>query len=218
MRRTGLVDPAYAYALHKNNFHPRPQGRTLDKKYLKTRQTAWNSAVDEYIELGIDKRPRSVIERGAKVGLSLGALYRVCENPECGKVEGDGHTTLRVCSKCKISVFCSTACQAKMWPQHKEECGSPHHREQLLLSQHNLFEGARPVVAAKFNELFAKMDRSRKDFPGARILRQCIAHFENNERLSPDLLDIADRFRDALLELRNETIHLSDLSHMPRAT
>lgn len=80
----------------------RPQGRTLDKRYLKKRQAAWNALIDEYIAHEGDPRPRDEIERAAKVGSSLGALYRICENPFCEKPEGKDNKTLRTCSKCKM--------------------------------------------------------------------------------------------------------------------
>lgn len=61
----------------------------------------WNRTIDEYISLGLDKRPKSEIERAAKIGRSHGALYRKCEGANCEKQEGQD-VKLVCCSKCKI--------------------------------------------------------------------------------------------------------------------
>ena len=74
----------------------------MDKRRMKAQQAAWNLAVDEYIDQGIDKRPRIDIERAAKIGPSHGALHLRCEHEECGKMQGRDVPTLRACSKCKI--------------------------------------------------------------------------------------------------------------------
>ena len=80
----------------------RPQGRKGDKRGLKARQIEWNKHIDDYIASGVDPRPAAEIERGAKVGLSLGALYTRCENERCGKLQGRDVDTMRVCSGCKM--------------------------------------------------------------------------------------------------------------------
>jgi len=131
----GLMDPAYAFAVKETQFFPRPQGRTFDKEACITAQTKWNHAIDTYISLGSDKRPRAEIERATKIGRSNGALYRTCEGVNCSKLEGKDIDKLVCCSKCKIAVYCGQACQASMWQSHKLECKKTDLREQALPTQ-----------------------------------------------------------------------------------
>ena len=65
-------------------------------------QTTWNKAIDEYISLGKDTRPKDIIERAAKIGGSNGPLYRMCEGVGCTNTEGCGEVKIRLCSGCKI--------------------------------------------------------------------------------------------------------------------
>lgn len=69
---------------------------------MKKEQDIWNAFVDQYIELGIDERPRIEIERAAKIGLAHGPLHRRCDNPLCAKMAGRDGVTLRECARCKI--------------------------------------------------------------------------------------------------------------------
>ncbi|KAI1646304.1 hypothetical protein F4815DRAFT_472792 [Daldinia loculata] len=39
----------------------------------------------------------------------------------CGKAEG-GDIAIKRCGRCKASFYCSTSCQQKDWPLHKDEC------------------------------------------------------------------------------------------------
>ena len=57
----------------------------------------WNEAVDKYIEVSGDPRPRLHIERAAKVGPHGGPLYRHCEAEDCERVEGRDVETLKCC-------------------------------------------------------------------------------------------------------------------------
>jgi hypothetical protein len=78
----------------------------LTKVACRELQKRWNDAVDKYIGLGVDKRPKDIIERAAKIGITNGALYRRCEGTQCDKLEGFNIDKLDVCAKCKIvSVF-----------------------------------------------------------------------------------------------------------------
>lgn len=69
---------------------------------LDAAQQTWNKHIDDYISQGNDLRPRSEIERAAKIGSGNGALIRICEAPSCGKVEKHDVETLLKCSKCKM--------------------------------------------------------------------------------------------------------------------
>lgn len=62
----------------------------------------WNAAVDKYINSGVDPRPRSSIEAAAKIGISLGAMYRKCQADGCDKVEGRDIEKMSTCSRCKV--------------------------------------------------------------------------------------------------------------------
>lgn len=91
----------------------RPQGRTLDKETCVEVQTRWNHAIDEYISHGTDKRQKIEIERAAKIGRSLGALYKKCEGVNCERQEGKDIDKLVCCSKCKIvSALHKKSCSA----------------------------------------------------------------------------------------------------------
>lgn len=67
----------------------------------------WNAAIDEYINSGVDSRPKAEIERQAKVGTWGGAFVRQCESEVCENLETDpGVAKMMQCSGCKI-VSCS---------------------------------------------------------------------------------------------------------------
>ncbi|KAJ7116317.1 hypothetical protein C8R44DRAFT_627700, partial [Mycena epipterygia] len=131
----GLIDPAFAYALSRVDFAPRPQSRMCSRYLSESRQKRWNALIDEYIATKGDRRSKHMIERAAKIGTWNGALIRMCEGPDCGKFEGAEVETLKLCSKCKISVYCSSSCQKSAWKTHKTECGKDGQHEQSLPSQ-----------------------------------------------------------------------------------
>jgi hypothetical protein len=131
----GLMDPAFAYALKQLEFTPKPQGLKLSKRDCREYMEEWNPVIDEYISSGRDQRPRDEIERAAKIGLSNGALYRRCEGANCDKVEGKNLQKSLCCSRCKMSIYCSTTCQKSAWKSHKSVCGSDTQHEQSLPSQ-----------------------------------------------------------------------------------
>ncbi len=58
--------------------------------------------MNQYIETAGDSRGKLDIEREAKLGLSLGAFYRVCENNGCGIMEGGSIPAHKLCGGCKI--------------------------------------------------------------------------------------------------------------------
>ena len=69
----------------------------------KSYQLTWNAAIDEYINSGVDPRPKAEIERQAKVGTWGGAFIRQCESEECTKLETDpGIVKMMQCSRCQI--------------------------------------------------------------------------------------------------------------------
>ncbi|KAJ7134738.1 hypothetical protein C8R44DRAFT_730094 [Mycena epipterygia] len=95
----------------------------------------WNTVVDKYIASGEDSRPRSEIEEAAKIGVSLGALHRVCEADGCDKVEARGIEKASTCTPCKMTFYCGLACQKAHWRTHKQICGSVEQTERSLPSQ-----------------------------------------------------------------------------------
>jgi len=69
----------------------------------KSYQLTWNAAIDEYINSGVDPRPKAEIERQAKVGTWGGAFIRQCESEECENLETDPRVAkMMQCSGCKI--------------------------------------------------------------------------------------------------------------------
>jgi len=142
----GLMDPAFAYGLKQLDFTPRPQGLKLSKRDCRGYMQEWNAVIDEYISSGRDQRPRGEIERAAKIGLSNGALYRRCEGANCDKVEGKNLQKSLCCSQCKMSIYCSTACQKSAWRSHKSVCGSDTQHEQSLPSQEAIVTHAVPKL------------------------------------------------------------------------
>ncbi|EPQ56120.1 hypothetical protein GLOTRDRAFT_128077 [Gloeophyllum trabeum ATCC 11539] len=134
----GLVDPAIVHAILRHTGLPMPNGRSFSKEEGENTSKEWNSYVDHYIAQGTDPREPIEIERAAKIGVSCGALYRTCQGANCQKLEGRDVTKLLLCSKCKMSVYCSRNCQASDWKTHKLICSQtgPHGQpEQMLPSQ-----------------------------------------------------------------------------------
>jgi hypothetical protein len=123
MVRLNKVDPAFAFGMtnlrfplyvppKKEKSHSfqietsicRPANREAAIKHIrKAYQLNWNTAIDEYIDSGVDPRPKAEIERQAKIGTWGGAFIRECENQRCVKLETDsGVDKMMQCSGCKI--------------------------------------------------------------------------------------------------------------------
>ncbi|KAJ7675701.1 hypothetical protein DFH06DRAFT_977096 [Mycena polygramma] len=130
-----MADPAFRFAYFDTKYFPTPQGRTSSKHWCRQKQKEWNAAVDKYIESGVDPRPRSEIEWAAKIGISLGAMYRGCDAAGCNKIEGRDIQKLLTCARCKVTFYCSPTCQKIHWKAHKPVCGSVDETEQPLPSQ-----------------------------------------------------------------------------------
>ncbi|KAJ7671670.1 hypothetical protein DFH06DRAFT_122022 [Mycena polygramma] len=139
----GVVDPAFAYTLSRVDFLPRPESRKCSRFLAQSRQERWNAVVDEYINTQKDGRSRHSIERAAKIGPWNGALLRACEGPNCNRVEGANFDILKLCGKCKMSVYCDSSCQTRAWKTHKAKCGQNGQREQSLPSQDVLLQRVR---------------------------------------------------------------------------
>ncbi|KAK7063879.1 hypothetical protein R3P38DRAFT_15964 [Favolaschia claudopus] len=133
--RNKITDPAFTFAYFETKCYPWPQGRATSKFECRQKQKEWNVAVDKYIASGSDPRQRFEIERAAKVGVSLGAMIRVCEAKGCDKIEGRDIEKIATCGRCKISFYCGQACQKAAWPEHKKMCGNPQQIERPLPSQ-----------------------------------------------------------------------------------
>ncbi|KAJ7695939.1 hypothetical protein B0H17DRAFT_1131132 [Mycena rosella] len=130
-----IADPAFTFAYFETKYFPSPQGRSSSKHWCRQKQKEWNAAVDKYIESGVDSRPRSEIEEAAKIGISLGAMYRACEADGCDKVEGRDIEKMLTCARCKMTFYCGAACQKAHWRTHKPVCGSVEQTERPLPSQ-----------------------------------------------------------------------------------
>ncbi|KAF7337584.1 hypothetical protein MSAN_02231700 [Mycena sanguinolenta] len=130
-----ITDPAFRFAYSETKFFPFPQGRSSSKHYCRQKQKEWNFAVDKYIAGGTDSRPRLEIETAAKIGISLGAMYRACEADGCDKVEGRELEKVSTCSRCKMTFYCGPICQKAHWPTHKSICGTAEQTERPLPSQ-----------------------------------------------------------------------------------
>ncbi|KAJ7775206.1 hypothetical protein B0H16DRAFT_1880326, partial [Mycena metata] len=123
-RETTVADPAFNFAYLETKFLPTPKGRNYNKQWCDRLRTVWNTAVDKYIATNVDSRPRLEIEVAAKVGDSLGAMYRACEAEGCDKVEGLNIGKVLTCSRCQMAFYCGPACQKSHWRTHKKVCGS----------------------------------------------------------------------------------------------
>ncbi|KAJ7677357.1 hypothetical protein B0H17DRAFT_1079511 [Mycena rosella] len=154
----GLIDPAFAYAQSRVDFAPKPQARKISRHTAEHCQKRWNAWVDEYIDTQRDPRSRKEIERAAKIGTWNGALIRICEGPDCRKVEGTDVERLKSCSKCKMSVYCGSDCQKRAWKAHKTKCGKEEQCEQSLPSQDAVHQHLNRMVVEvgkKYQELLA---------------------------------------------------------------
>ncbi|KAJ7078085.1 hypothetical protein C8R44DRAFT_825635 [Mycena epipterygia] len=132
----GMIDLAFASAVEKIGYPPRPgllemTTRTEGKSFVEK----WNQAVDDYIESGVDRRPRKSIENAAMLGMAGGPLYRKCEADGCPNVEGRDSVKLLVCSGCVTAVYCNKGCQKSAWKSHKPACLSGTVKVQVLPSQ-----------------------------------------------------------------------------------
>ncbi|TDL24167.1 hypothetical protein BD410DRAFT_896884 [Rickenella mellea] len=155
--RKKLVDRAFAYAMIKTEWHIRPLGRKLPKSYAMFHARSYNECVDDYIANGRDNRKTLDIEIAAKLGPSCGALYRICEADGCSKQEGRNVSKLKMCQKCKMTVYCSIQCQKDHWKDHKPICGAPSQTEQPLPSQRVLHESISAGVVKIVSDLIQRL-------------------------------------------------------------
>ncbi|TDL24195.1 hypothetical protein BD410DRAFT_786286 [Rickenella mellea] len=130
-----IVDPAFAWAVKRSRWIPRPLGPIRSKPHMAAHAEKFNGYVDEYIRKGIDSRPKPVIERAAKIHPSGGALYKVCEGPGCKMQEDGGSISFKRCGKCRLAFYCGVDCQRAHWKGHKITCCSPSQTERALPSQ-----------------------------------------------------------------------------------
>ncbi|KAJ7442659.1 hypothetical protein FB451DRAFT_1190512 [Mycena latifolia] len=150
-----IADPAFSFAYFETEFSPSPQGRSSSKYWCCQKQKEWNAAVDKYIAGGTDSRPRSEIEEAAKIGMSLGAMYRACEADGCDKVEGRDIEKVSTCARCRMMLH---------WRTHKQLCGSPEQTERPLPSQMALSD-----FVCKFSPALMKYRMSDKAFDGFKF-------------------------------------------------
>ncbi|KAJ7442658.1 hypothetical protein FB451DRAFT_1105628 [Mycena latifolia] len=139
--RNKTADPAFSFAYFQTEFLPWPQGRSISSKYdCRQKQNTWNAAVDKYIASGEDSRPRFEIEVAAKIGTSLGPLFRACEAEGCNKLEGRDIEKVSTCARCKMTFYCGPTCQKLHWSTHKQICGTAAQTERPLPSQLALYD------------------------------------------------------------------------------
>ena len=73
--------------------------------------------------LDFTREKPSITRLGPGVEFIANALYNVCGNRECGKVE-TSHRLFKKCAKCKQECYCSRECQVAHWKQHRRQCGT----------------------------------------------------------------------------------------------
>ncbi|EPQ56132.1 hypothetical protein GLOTRDRAFT_128089 [Gloeophyllum trabeum ATCC 11539] len=149
----GVMDPAFAYALFHADFIPMPGGGFPNNEMGAQMSQDWNNLVDDYMAAGYDPRPRIKIERAAKIGIFCGPFYRECEGVGCSKLEGREVQVLRICSACKLAVYCGTGCQRSAWPAHKTVCGKEGQEVQMLSSQKMVQEFVLPALAGRMSKM-----------------------------------------------------------------
>ncbi|TDL24168.1 hypothetical protein BD410DRAFT_896885 [Rickenella mellea] len=155
--RMKLVDPAFAFAMTRVQWNIRPLGRRLPKSFGEFCARSYNEYVDEYIATRRDGRGKLNIEIAAKLGPSCGALSRVCEVDDCSKQEGRNVAKLKMCQKCKMTVYCGVQCQKAHWKVHKSICGTPLQTEQPLPSQRVLHESMATAVVEIVSDLIQRL-------------------------------------------------------------
>jgi len=110
--------PAFVYAAEHSGFSAQPWRKdnraTLSREEMETRQKTWNALVDQYIAVNqstLDVTEACEVERAAKIFWTGGPLYNRCGHQSCGKMERQP-STFMLCSKCRQTRFCSSACFA----------------------------------------------------------------------------------------------------------
>lgn len=61
-----------------------------------------------------------------------------CGNPKCTTTSSPSPSTLQKCGRCKKEAYCSRACQAAAWPQHKRACVRPNYIIKFQLSPEHI--------------------------------------------------------------------------------
>jgi hypothetical protein len=156
------------------------QGYTFSLIYLIPFHQEWNTAVDKCIASGVDSRSRSEIEEAAKIGISLGAMYRACEADGCNKVEGRNIEKVSTCARCKIvgglkdllnlayskiqTFYCGPTYQRSHWSTHKQVCGAAEQTERPLPSQVALSE-----FVCKYSPALRMYRKGDKAFDGFKF-------------------------------------------------
>ena len=123
--------PAFVYAAEHSGFSAQPWRKdnraTLSREEMETRQRTWNALVDQYIAVNqstLDVTESCEVERAAKIFWTGGPLYNRCGHQSCGKMERQP-STFMLCSKCRQTRFCSSACfAASYYPHHHAICGT----------------------------------------------------------------------------------------------
>ena len=60
----------------------------------------------------------------------------------CGAADGHHGVTLNKCTRCKATFYCSKACQAAHWKNHKQFCVRPGERAPLALGGERCLVGS----------------------------------------------------------------------------
>ena len=98
-----------------------------------TETEAWSRIFPKGLRIGI-KEPFLKRFADASIGIrvqnpdDIVYVSRVCARPNCRVAQVGDEIALLRCSRCKLSWYCSRACQGQDWGRHKLECRS--HAEQ----------------------------------------------------------------------------------------
>ncbi|KZP00397.1 ankyrin [Calocera viscosa TUFC12733] len=130
----GRIDPGFLYAVRRVRFIPMTPNVDMPKAESGKRTEEWNAAIDHYIAHGRNTRLPQELEEQLKIGKDGGAFFRTCDGG-CGNKEHIHTPKLKRCSKCKIAVYCSEACQKTDWSKHKKKCGDMSADPQPIPSQ-----------------------------------------------------------------------------------
>jgi len=130
-------------------------------------------------------RPRTVLSEGGSVGYTV----KMCR--KCNKKNDVESEKFKVCSRCKISYYCSKDCQVADWALHKTQCSS---QQEILLQDggkrafKNLSDSAFSFVQNRYNDIAREM-RKIKNLEGTNV-QDMIVFLEH----SADSIPIYNRF------------------------
>ncbi|OCH94430.1 hypothetical protein OBBRIDRAFT_789352 [Obba rivulosa] len=192
----GSADPAFVSILSKPKVvYPSNKIRRLPYAPVALVAMNWNTAVDEYIASGIDKRSRLDIKKETMLNSNGGALIVRCEAEGCSEVESKTRRLLR-CHACQMVLYCSHKCQKSDWNRHKPSCrGATAFKEDLNRSNST-------------PQRYLQLLPSQKAFE-----RKVHEVYEESLRLVGDMKSIDEAFKGSMKEVSGVYMDI-DMSNM----